>query len=129
MSFSYLVLLMYDVTLSDSYSAATLFGGVTYWYLERSYREPAVMSSSTFTYRSVYTDSEPWRFYRGSDEEPSNVGSPGVIVYGYDGLPMHPVAPLSPNYVPGPEYPPSPDYVPGPEHPPSPVYVLEPEYL
>ncbi|GJY64373.1 putative reverse transcriptase domain-containing protein, partial [Tanacetum coccineum] len=46
-------------------------------------------------------------------------GSPRVIVYGYDGLPMQPVAP------------PSSDYVPGPEHPPSPVevpYVPEPEY-
>nr|GEY41280.1 hypothetical protein [Tanacetum cinerariifolium] len=42
-----------------------------------------------------------------------------------------PVAPPSPNYVPGPEHPPSPNYVPGPEHPPSPVeipYVPEPEY-
>ncbi|GJT40408.1 hypothetical protein Tco_0940273 [Tanacetum coccineum] len=91
----------------------------------------AVISSSTVTYTSVYTDSEPWRFYGGSDEEPSDVGSPGVIVYGYDGLPMHPVAPPSPDYVPGPEHPPSPDYVPGPEHPPLPVYlpyVPEPEY-
>ncbi|GKD62428.1 hypothetical protein Tco_1299937, partial [Tanacetum coccineum] len=89
------------------------------------------ISSSTITYTSVYTDSEPWRFYRGSDEEPSDVGSPGVIVYGYDGLPMHPIAPPSPNYVPGPKHPPSPDYVPGPEHPPLLVYVPyvpEPEY-
>nr|GFD46859.1 hypothetical protein [Tanacetum cinerariifolium] len=42
-----------------------------------------------------------------------------------------PVAPPSPDYVPGPEHPPSPDYVPGPEHPPSPIeipYVPEPEY-
>ncbi|GKF09806.1 hypothetical protein Tco_0044030, partial [Tanacetum coccineum] len=30
---------------------------------------------------------------------------PLVIVYGYDGLPIQPVAPPSPNYVPGPEYP------------------------
>ncbi|GJX67596.1 hypothetical protein Tco_0303323 [Tanacetum coccineum] len=36
-----------------------------------------------------------------------------------------PVAPPSPDYVPGPEHPPSPDYVPGPEHPPSPVEDLE----
>ncbi|GKF25851.1 hypothetical protein Tco_0081745 [Tanacetum coccineum] len=44
---------------------------------------------------------------------------------------MQPVAPPSPNYLPGPEHPPSPDYVPGPKHPPSLVYlpyVLEPEY-
>ncbi|GJT60890.1 ribonuclease H-like domain-containing protein [Tanacetum coccineum] len=65
----------------------------------------SVMSSasSAVTYTSVYTDSEPGR----------------------------PVAPPSPDYVPGPEHPPSPDYVPGPEHPPSPVevpYVPEPEY-
>ncbi|GKF03285.1 hypothetical protein Tco_0030208, partial [Tanacetum coccineum] len=42
-----------------------------------------------------------------------------------------PVAPPSPDYVPGPKHPPSPDYVPGPKHPPSPVevpYVPEPEY-
>ncbi|GJT21312.1 hypothetical protein Tco_0891249 [Tanacetum coccineum] len=44
---------------------------------------------------------------------------------------MQPVAPPSPNYVPGPEHPPSPDYVPGPKHPPSPAeipYIPEPEY-
>ncbi|GJS92838.1 putative reverse transcriptase domain-containing protein [Tanacetum coccineum] len=66
-------------------------------------RDPVMSSSSTVTYTSVYTDSEPGR----------------------------PVAPPSPDYVPGPEHPPSPDYVPGPEHPPSPVevpYVPEPEY-
>ncbi|GJT62477.1 hypothetical protein Tco_1006010 [Tanacetum coccineum] len=40
-----------------------------------------------------------------------------------------PVAPPSPDYVPGPEHPPSPDYVPGPEHPPSPVYVPDPSYV
>nr|GEY78502.1 histidine--tRNA ligase, cytoplasmic [Tanacetum cinerariifolium] len=42
-----------------------------------------------------------------------------------------PVAPPSPDYVPGPEHPPSPDYVPSPEHPPLPIeipYVPEPEY-
>ncbi|GJY00310.1 hypothetical protein Tco_0357328 [Tanacetum coccineum] len=89
------------------------------------------MSSSTVTYTSVYTDSEPGRVFWGADEEPSDGGPPRVIVYGYDGLPMQPVAPPSPDYVPGPEHPPSPDYVPGPEHPPSPVdvpYVPEPEY-
>ncbi|GKB04715.1 hypothetical protein Tco_0832910 [Tanacetum coccineum] len=50
-------------------------------------------ASSAVTYTSVYTDSELGR----------------------------PVAPPSPDYVPGPEHPPSPDYVPGHEHPPSPV--------
>ncbi|GJW35564.1 hypothetical protein Tco_0058484, partial [Tanacetum coccineum] len=68
---------------------------------------------------------------RGADEELSDGGSPRVIVYRYDGLPMQPVAPPSPDYVPGPEHPPSPDYMPNPEHPPSHVevpYVPEPEY-
>ncbi|GJX24594.1 hypothetical protein Tco_0230890 [Tanacetum coccineum] len=61
---------------------------------------------STVTYTSISND------YK----EPSDVGSPRVVVYGYDGLPMHPP---SPNYVPGPEHPPSPVYVP---------YVPEPAY-
>ncbi|GJX29195.1 hypothetical protein Tco_0237274 [Tanacetum coccineum] len=69
--------------------------------------------------------------FLGADEELSDRGSPRVIVYGYDGLPMQPVAPPSLDYVSGPEHPPSPDYVPGPEHPPSPVevsYVPEPDH-
>ncbi|GKF38999.1 hypothetical protein Tco_0119060, partial [Tanacetum coccineum] len=67
----------------------------------------------------------------GYFRELSDGGSPRVIVYGYDGLPMQPVAPPSPDYRPGPEHPPSPDFMPGPEHPPAPVevsYVPEPEY-
>ncbi|GKG36646.1 hypothetical protein Tco_0444324, partial [Tanacetum coccineum] len=52
-----------------------------------------------------------------------------VSIYGYDGLPMHLVAPPSLNYVPGPDHLPFPNYVPDPEHPPLPVYVHEPEYL
>nr|GFB25293.1 hypothetical protein [Tanacetum cinerariifolium] len=82
-------------------------------------------ASSAVTYTFVYIDSEPWRYYR---EESAETGSPGVIVYEYDRLLMQPVAPLSLDYMPGPEHPPSPDYVPSPEHPPSPVYVSEPEY-
>nr|GEW94263.1 putative reverse transcriptase domain-containing protein [Tanacetum cinerariifolium] len=85
-------------------------------------------ASSAVTYTSVYTDSEPWRYY---GEDLAETGPPRVIVYGYDGLPIQPVALPSPDYVPGPEHPPSPDYVPGPEHPPSPAevpYVPEPEY-
>ncbi|GKA00519.1 hypothetical protein Tco_0673069, partial [Tanacetum coccineum] len=88
-------------------------------------------SSSTVTYTSVYTDSKPGRVFWGADEELSDGGSPLVIIYGYDGLPMQPVAPPSLDYVPGSEHPPFPDYVPGPEHPPLPVevpYVPEPEY-
>ncbi|GKD35145.1 hypothetical protein Tco_1250654 [Tanacetum coccineum] len=54
------------------------------------------MSSSIVTYTSISSDYE----------EPTDAGSPRVVVYGYDGLPMHPVpgpeepeqAPLSPDY-------------------------------
>ncbi|GJY71679.1 hypothetical protein Tco_0475382 [Tanacetum coccineum] len=67
-------------------------------------------ASSEVTYASISSD------YK----ELSNVGSPGVIVDGYDRLPMHPVDPPSPDYVPGLEEaeqaPLSPDYVPGPEY-------------
>ncbi|GKB79246.1 hypothetical protein Tco_0946141 [Tanacetum coccineum] len=49
-------------------------------------------ASSAVTYTSVYTDSEPWRFYWG--------------VYRYDGLPMHlhPPSPVYVPYVPEPKY-------------------------
>ncbi|GKB20671.1 hypothetical protein Tco_0854594 [Tanacetum coccineum] len=50
-------------------------------------------SSSTVTYTSVYTDSKPGRVFWGADEELSDGGSPRVIVYGYDGLPMQPEDP------------------------------------
>nr|GEY12698.1 hypothetical protein [Tanacetum cinerariifolium] len=62
----------------------------------------------TLTYTSVYTDSKPGRVFWGADEELSDGGSPRVIVYGYDGLPMLPVAPPSPEYIPGPEEPQTP---------------------
>nr|GEX89987.1 hypothetical protein [Tanacetum cinerariifolium] len=62
-------------------------------------------ASSVVTYTSVYTDSEPRRVFWGADEELSDAGSPRVIVYGYDGLPMMPVAPPSPDYIPGPKEP------------------------
>nr|GEX90114.1 hypothetical protein [Tanacetum cinerariifolium] len=60
-------------------------------------------ASSAVTYTSVYTDSELGRVFWGADEELSDGGSSRVIVYGYDGLLMRPVAPLSPDYIPGPE--------------------------
>ncbi|GJZ57040.1 hypothetical protein Tco_0612534 [Tanacetum coccineum] len=84
--------------------------GVTDWYQSQGYREPdpIMSSSSTVTYTSVYTDSEPGRVFWRADEELSDGGSPRVIVCGYDGLPMQPVAPTSQDYVPGPEHPPSP---------------------
>ncbi|GJW69698.1 hypothetical protein Tco_0126615 [Tanacetum coccineum] len=58
-----------------------------------------IMSSATsaVTYTSVYTDSEPGRaFWGADDEEVSEGGIPRVIVLGYDGLPIQPVAPPSP---------------------------------
>nr|GEW99004.1 hypothetical protein [Tanacetum cinerariifolium] len=62
-------------------------------------------ASSAVTYTFVYTDSEPGRVFWGAGEELSDGGSPRVIVYGYDGLPMLPVAPPSPDYIPVPEEP------------------------
>nr|GFA11706.1 hypothetical protein [Tanacetum cinerariifolium] len=85
-------------------------------------------ASSAVTYTSVYTDSEPWRYY---GEDSAETGPLRVIIYEYDGPPIQLVAPPSPDYVQGPEHPSSPDYVPGPEHPPSPVeipYIPEPKY-
>ncbi|GJW95002.1 hypothetical protein Tco_0174674 [Tanacetum coccineum] len=70
-----------------------------------------VMSSASFavTYTSVYTDSEPGRaFWGADDEEVSKGGIPWVIVYGYDGLSIQPVAPPSLDYIPGPEDPQTP---------------------
>ncbi|GKC66840.1 hypothetical protein Tco_1099438, partial [Tanacetum coccineum] len=66
------------------------------------------MSSSTVTYTSVYSDSEPWRFQCVSDAEPQ---SPEAALQS----PEHALP--SPDYVPGPEHPPYPDYVPDPEYP------------
>ncbi|GKB20629.1 reverse transcriptase domain-containing protein [Tanacetum coccineum] len=98
-----------------------------------------IMSSvtSAVTYTSVYTDSEPGRaFWGADDEEISEGGIPRVIVLGYDRLPIQPVAPPSPDYIPGledPQTPPvsqdederepmfvqahDPDYVPEPIYP------------
>nr|GEV29600.1 transposon Ty3-G Gag-Pol polyprotein [Tanacetum cinerariifolium] len=66
-------------------------------------------ASSAVTYTSVYTDFEPWRYY---GEDSAETGPPRVIIYGYDGLPIQPVAPSSPDYIPGPKHPPSLDYAP-----------------
>nr|GEX56749.1 hypothetical protein [Tanacetum cinerariifolium] len=60
-------------------------------------------TSSAVTYTSVYTYSEPGRVFWGANEELSDGGPLRVIVYGFDGLPMLPVAPPSPDYIPGPE--------------------------
>ncbi|GJS33005.1 retrovirus-related pol polyprotein from transposon TNT 1-94 [Tanacetum coccineum] len=67
-------------------------------------------------------NSEPGRIFWGAYEEIPDGGVPRVIIYGYDGLPMQPVHPPSPDYVPGLEHPASPNYVPGPgATPPSPI--------
>ncbi|GKB90863.1 hypothetical protein Tco_0963135 [Tanacetum coccineum] len=96
------------------------------------------MSSATsaVTYTSVYTDSEPDRaFWGADDEEISKGGIPRVILLGYDRLPMQPVAPPSPDYIPGLEDPHTP-LVPQDEDEREPLfiqahdpdYVLEPIY-
>ncbi|GJT21203.1 hypothetical protein Tco_0891140 [Tanacetum coccineum] len=91
------------------------------------------MSSATsaVTYTSVYTDSEPGRaFWGADDEEVSEGGIPRVIVLGYDGLPIQPVAPPSPDYIPGPEDPQTPP-VPLDEDEREPMFVQaqDPDYV
>ncbi|GJR51238.1 hypothetical protein Tco_1401759 [Tanacetum coccineum] len=91
------------------------------------------MSSATsaVTYTSVYTDSEPGRAFWGTDdEEVSEGGIPRVIVLGYDGLPLQPVAPPSPDYIPGPENPQTPP-VPQDEDEREPMFVQahDPDYV
>nr|GEY62408.1 hypothetical protein [Tanacetum cinerariifolium] len=65
-------------------------------------------ASSAVTYTFVYTDSEARRIFWGANKELSDGGSMRVIVYRYDGLYLLPVAPPSPDYVPGPEEPQTP---------------------
>ncbi|GJZ62491.1 hypothetical protein Tco_0618628 [Tanacetum coccineum] len=91
------------------------------------------MSSATsaVTYTSVYTDSEPGRaFWGADDEEVSEGGIPRVIILGYDGLPLQPVAPPSPDYIPGPENPQTPP-VPQDEDEREPMFVQahDPDYV
>ncbi|GJZ23239.1 hypothetical protein Tco_0560698 [Tanacetum coccineum] len=88
-------------------------------------------ASSAVTYTSVYTDSEPGRaFWGADDEEISEGGIPRVIVLGYDGLPMQPVAPPSPDYISGPEDPQTPP-VPQDEDKREPMFVQahDPDYV
>nr|GEY68794.1 reverse transcriptase domain-containing protein [Tanacetum cinerariifolium] len=65
-------------------------------------------ASSAVTYTFVYIDSEPGRVFWRTNEELSDEGTPRVIVYRYDGLPMHSVALPLPDYIPGPEEPQTP---------------------
>ncbi|GKE00076.1 putative reverse transcriptase domain-containing protein [Tanacetum coccineum] len=87
-------------------------------------------ASSAVTYTSVYTDSESDRVFWEADEELSDGGSPRVIVYGYNGLPMQPVAPSSPGYIPGPEEPQTPP-VPQDEDEREPMFIQphDPDYV
>ncbi|GJY32790.1 hypothetical protein Tco_0417259, partial [Tanacetum coccineum] len=67
---------------------------------------------------------------QGADEEISDGGSPRVIVYGYDGLLMQPVAPPSPDYIPDPEEPQTPP-VPRDEDEREPMFIQahDPDYV
>ncbi|GKD15103.1 hypothetical protein Tco_1199510, partial [Tanacetum coccineum] len=87
-------------------------------------------ASSAVTYTSVYTDFEPRRVFRGANEELSDDGPPRVIVYEYDGLPMQPVAPPSPDYIPDPEEPQIPP-VPHDEDEREPMFIQphDPDYV
>ncbi|GJX25309.1 hypothetical protein Tco_0231605 [Tanacetum coccineum] len=87
-------------------------------------------ASSAVTYTFVYTDSEPGRVFWGADEELSDGGPLRVIVYGYYGLPMQPVAPPSPDYIPGPEEPETPP-VPQDEDEREPMFIQphDPDYV
>ncbi|GJR68983.1 hypothetical protein Tco_0015048 [Tanacetum coccineum] len=121
------------VTPSDiQHSAATQIWGCYRLVPEPGYREPAVMSSasSAVTYTSVYTDSEPGRVFWGADEEISEGGSPRVIVLGYNGLPIQPVAPPSPDYIPDSEEPQTPP-VPQDEDEREPMFIQphDPDYV
>ncbi|GJS59611.1 putative reverse transcriptase domain-containing protein [Tanacetum coccineum] len=83
------------------------------------------------TYTSVYTDSEPGRaFWGADDEEVPEGGIPRVIVLGYDGLPLQPVAPPSPDFILGPENPQTPP-VPQEEDEREPLFVQahDPNYV
>ncbi|GJS72257.1 putative reverse transcriptase domain-containing protein [Tanacetum coccineum] len=87
--------------------------------------------TSAITYTSVYTDSEPGRaFWGADDEEVSEGGIPWVIVLRYDGLPIQPVAPPSPDYILGPEDPQTPP-VPQDEDEREPMFVQahDPDYM
>ncbi|GKC71001.1 hypothetical protein Tco_1116884 [Tanacetum coccineum] len=87
-------------------------------------------TSSAVTYTSVYTNSKPGRVFWGADEEISDGGSPRVIIYGYDGLPIQPVALPSPDYIPGLEDPQIPP-VPQDEDEREPMFVQahDPDYV
>ncbi|GKB06994.1 hypothetical protein Tco_0835227, partial [Tanacetum coccineum] len=84
-------------------------------------------ASSAVTYTSVYTDSEPGRaFWGADDEEIYKGGIPRVIIYGYEELPLQPVAPPLPDYIPGLEDPQTPPVPQDEDELSEPIY---PEYI
>ncbi|GJS94921.1 hypothetical protein Tco_0801889, partial [Tanacetum coccineum] len=88
-------------------------------------------ATSVVTYTFVYTNSEPGRAFCGADdEEVSEGGIPRVIILGYDGLPMQPIALPLPDYIPGPEDPQTP-LVPQDEDEREPMFVQahDPDYV
>nr|GEU28824.1 putative reverse transcriptase domain-containing protein [Tanacetum cinerariifolium] len=87
-------------------------------------------ASSAVTYIFVYTDSEPGRVFWEADEELSDGGSPRVIVYRYDGLPMWPVAPPLLDYILGLKEPQTPP-VPQDEDEREPMFIQphDPDYM
>ncbi|GJZ94125.1 hypothetical protein Tco_0666328 [Tanacetum coccineum] len=92
--------------LEESYILKIRFGGVTDWY------QSQVIEN------------------QGDDEEISDGGIPRVIVYGYDGLPMQPAAPPSPDYIPDPKEPQTPP-VPQDEDELEPMFIHahDPDYV
>ncbi|GJU60313.1 hypothetical protein Tco_1238079 [Tanacetum coccineum] len=69
-------------------------------------------------------------YVSADDEEVSEGGIPWVIVLGYDRLPIQPVAPPSPDYIPGPEDPQTPP-VPQDEDEREPMFIQahDPDYV
>ncbi|GJY24015.1 hypothetical protein Tco_0397673 [Tanacetum coccineum] len=129
--------MIHKVTPSDiQHSAAypdlrVLQIGLRAKVIENQVKTVMSSASSAVTYTSVYTDSEPGRaFWGADDEEISEGGIPRVIILGYDGLPIQPVAPPSPDYIPGPEDPQTPP-VPQDEDEREPMFVQahDPDYV
>ncbi|GJV33234.1 hypothetical protein Tco_1393634 [Tanacetum coccineum] len=88
---------------------------LTDWYQSQQSCLLLHQLSHTLLSTPTLSPTEPSR--ERHDEEIPEGGIPRVIVLGYDGLPIQPVAPPSPDYIPGPE-----DHQ---EPPPLPRYVTE----
>ncbi|GJT57981.1 hypothetical protein Tco_0993035 [Tanacetum coccineum] len=99
-----------DIQHSTAYSDLRVLQiGIRANVIENQVKTVMSSASSDVTYTFVYTDSEPSKTFKGADdEEISEGGILRVIVLGYDGLPIQPVAPPSSDYIPGPEDPQTP---------------------